>query len=285
MSRTSNDVSILADFKAFSRDFPVSHLVWVQEYQPDNELHYHNCLEIGYVMQGSGREMIGNQLYSFEPNTLSIIPQSCIHDSHINMKSMEEPGSTWKFIFVCPEKLKINYEDFAGYISNDTNLLALFHMMYDELENQPQNYQETFHSLLSCFLVYAKRNAPQNNTASNYDLPFEIAKAIQRIHSSYNENLSIPQLAAECNMSLSSFNRAFKQFFNIPPLTYINNIRLSVAQHMLQNTNLPILTISTSVGFHSLSSFNRLYKKKYDTSPSNTRRQFKQQSAHPDLLS
>ena len=275
MSRKSSDVPILTDYKDFSYGFPAITMSWVHKYQPNKELHYHNCLEIGYVVEGSGEEMIGNQLYSFEKNSLSVIQQGCIHDSHINLKSVEESGSTWKFIFASPEELGISYEDFGGYITKDANMLALFHMMYDELENKSKEYEKTFFSLLSCFLIYAKRMAPQNTSASVLSFPYEIAKAIQKIHSFSSESLSIPQLAAECNMSVSSFTRAFRHYFGISPLTYIHDIRLSAAQHMIQNTDMPIESISAAVGFNTLSSFNRLYKKKYNISPSGMRKNYK----------
>jgi len=41
-------------------------------------------------------------------------------------------------------------------------------------------------------------------------------------------------------MSVSSFTRAFRHYFGISPLTYIHDIRLSAAQHMIQNTDMPI---------------------------------------------
>lgn len=51
------------------------------------------------------------------------------------------------------------------------------------------------------------------------------------------------------------------------PQQYIIHVRLSMAEHLLRTTEKPILDIAGEVGFHSLSSFNRLFLRAYGCSP------------------
>lgn len=261
--------SLFVSYK-LPEDFPARCRSYVQKYQPNNMLHYHDCLEIGLCTEGSGAEMIDDQIYSINRNNLTVIQANCIHDSHIPMR-IDETGSVWKFIFVSPEKLGIPYEDFGGFVSDNSSLIQLFHLMYNELENKPNGYQNVFISLLTVFLIYAKRMAPSKSFMIKHGLPDQITHAIQRIHFSYSEPISIAQLAKDCHMSVSSLNRMFKLYFNVSPLSYINNVRLTAAVHLLQNTNYPIVSIASSVGFETLSSFNRAFKKKYNETPSSMR--------------
>jgi AraC-like DNA-binding protein len=51
------------------------------------------------------------------------------------------------------------------------------------------------------------------------------------------------------------------------PQQYLIHVRLSMAEHLLRTTHKQILAISEEVGFRTLSSFNRLFKKQYGYSP------------------
>lgn len=263
---SSINVPLFADYKTFPKDVPAFCQIYVQKHNPDNLLHYHNCIEIGLCLEGSGTQLIGTQLYPFKENTVSVIQPDCIHDAHIPVK-INEKGSVWKYLFVNPEDVGIPCDDFGGFLTDYDELVPLFHLMYNELEQKPLNYQAAFQALLSCFFIYAQRAAPSSEQVIPHRLPMELAKALQLIHSSYSEPLSVSGIAKQCNLSDSSLNRMFQAHFHISPLTYLHNVRLAAAEHLLQSTNLSVLTVATSVGYNSLSSFNRAFQKKYRMSP------------------
>lgn len=266
MQYSSNDCPLFADYKTLPQDIPASCQVYEQTYQPDNALHYHDCIEIGLCLEGSGTQMIGNQFYYFQQNSVSVIAANCIHDSHIPMK-IDEKGSVWKYIFVNPKKAGISQEDPGSFITDSPQLVSLFSLLYDEIAQKPLYYSTAFEALLSAFLVYARRITPSGPSVSSFDLPAGLATALQIIHSSYSAPFSISRLAKESNVSGSSLNRMFRSYFHTTPLSYVHNVRLAAAEHMLLHTKLPILEIASNVGFASLSAFNRAFRKQYQTSP------------------
>ena len=81
MQYSSNLLPLSLEYKTLPKDFPAICQPYVQEYQPNNELHYHNCLEIGFCVEGNGTEMRGNQIYSFKNNNISVIQSNCIHEN------------------------------------------------------------------------------------------------------------------------------------------------------------------------------------------------------------
>ena len=83
--------------------------------------------------------------------------------------------------------------------------------------------------------------------------------------------LSIEQYAFLCHMSLSSFNRTFKEIFSTTPKKYIMNQKLQRAEQLLIHADLSITQIAFEVGFDSLATFNRNFKKMYEVSPSQIR--------------
>lgn len=266
-------VQIKQQYYAFAPDFPAFHMDYTQMNELKSELHYHNCMEIGLAISGKGTMIINNTVSSFEKGTVTVMCESCIHDSHIVAQSKSEEASVWKFIFVKPEMLGITQTtDFAGFASNDKRLVALFHLMFSELENEKECGKTLFCGLLFSFLQYSKRIAPKKNAVTPASLSTEMAAAIKMIHARYNAQMTLENMAKSCNMSVSSFCRTFKNYFDVAPITYLNNLRLTVAKQLLETTNTPIVEISSFVGYSSLSSFNRLFMKRFSQPPREIRK-------------
>lgn len=86
-------------------------------------------------------------------------------------------------------------------------------------------------------------------------------------------NLTVNDLAKLCNMSLSSFKRAFRNFFNDSPNNYLNTKKINKAQELLQASELNISDIAYETGFNDPLYFTRVFKKRVGLSPSEFRLQ------------
>ncbi len=84
-------------------------------------------------------------------------------------------------------------------------------------------------------------------------------------------NLSISEFATLCGMSISTFQRTFHNVFEQTPAKYILEQRMIKAKKMLRNKNKRISEIAYDCGYQSSSTFNRLFKKSFDLSPSEFR--------------
>jgi AraC-like DNA-binding protein len=80
-------------------------------------------------------------------------------------------------------------------------------------------------------------------------------------------NLKLEEYAELCNMSLSTFKRYFKQYFNVTPATWLKGKRLDLAFHRLMTTESSISEISFECGFEDTSHFIRVFKEKYNEPP------------------
>ena len=100
----------------------------------------------------------------------------------------------------------------------------------------------------------------------------QLLPALNLITQAYDRDLTVEKLAAQCGLSVSHFRRQFRRAMGSSPLEYLNDLRISVAHHLLRTTQLPVLAISEEVGFRSLSSFNRLFKRTYGMSPRQVRK-------------
>jgi len=80
-------------------------------------------------------------------------------------------------------------------------------------------------------------------------------------------NLKIENYAQLCLMSLSTFKKCFKQYYNTTPAVWLKNRKLQFALHPLLTTDLSISQISFECGFEDTSHFIRVFKEKYALTP------------------
>ena len=257
--------------QALDPEFPVLAVHYVQEYRDISYLHYHTCLEIGRCDSGSGVQFIEGEIYPFSANSVSILSRGCIHDSHIVMDDPSEKPSVWRYLFIDAEALGVEDTLSKSFLTFSMNSVRLFDVLYDLCEAEGPNAREEFTTLLRGMMLEMRRQAPTSRPlrpGSNSDV---IIVALHRIAVDYASNLTIGDLARECNMSVSYFRREFTNTVGMSPQQYIIQVRLSMAEHLLRTTTRSIQTISGDVGFRTLSSFNRLFQRKYGCAPRDMR--------------
>lgn len=81
------------------------------------------------------------------------------------------------------------------------------------------------------------------------------------------ENIGIHEIAEQFGMSERNFNRRFKAATNSTPSHYLRNIRINLAQDLLQYSNLNITEIAERAGFNDLSYFAKIFKLRRSVSP------------------
>ena len=103
----------------------------------------------------------------------------------------------------------------------------------------------------------------------------DLQKAVEKIKKEFNKNLKIDELASLVNMSTSTFLRRFKKNFNMPPVQYIREVRLSNVCSLLLETDKSICDITYETGFCDQSYLTREFKKTTGLSPSDYRKKYK----------
>lgn len=95
----------------------------------------------------------------------------------------------------------------------------------------------------------------------------QISRVLKRIESQYSETLSVDQLAAEANMSLSAFHHNFKSVTSTSPLQYLKAYRLHKARMMMAHDGLKASAAAMQVGYESASQFSREFKRYFGLTP------------------
>lgn len=88
-----------------------------------------------------------------------------------------------------------------------------------------------------------------------------------------NEELGIPFVASNLNMSVRQFYRKFNEMSTeVSPNEFIKLCRLDKAADLLKNTNLSILEIISIIGISSRSYFYKEFIKKFGCTPKDFRK-------------
>ena len=85
--------------------------------------------------------------------------------------------------------------------------------------------------------------------------------------------LTIEELAAQNNLSVSSFKREFAKLYNDTPANYIKNRKLEKAAELLVVSDRRITEIAFDCGFNDLANFTKSFGDKYSITPTNYRLQ------------
>lgn len=94
-----------------------------------------------------------------------------------------------------------------------------------------------------------------------------IARALQRIHTSYAQPIDLPHLASEAGMSVPSFHSHFKAVTRTSPMQYLKCTRLHQARLLIVRQGMTAQAASLAVGYASASQFNREFKRLFGRTP------------------
>ncbi|QEG33586.1 HTH-type transcriptional activator RhaS [Bythopirellula goksoeyrii] len=131
--------------------------------------------------------------------------------------------------------------------------------------------------------LYDKQNRPIGVAGIMHDLekagatlaPYQrLSQAIMHISNHFPEKITLDSLAKLVHLSVSQFNRTFKQLFRITPAQYINRVRINAACSHLRSTSDSMETIASRTGFCDASHFVRQFKKTMNVTPKTYREQW-----------
>lgn len=116
-------------------------------------------------------------------------------------------------------------------------------------------------------LLVSDQGARLRQIASAGSQSQQIARAIHWLKSNYSRPLRIDDLAAQVNMSTSTFHHHFRAVTAMSPLQYQKWLRLNEARRLLLAENQDATTAAFQVGYESPSQFSREYSRLFGAPP------------------
>ena len=92
-------------------------------------------------------------------------------------------------------------------------------------------------------------------------------KSVTAEQENFHESIRIEELADVCHISETHLRRIFQESMRMPPVEYINWVRIRAACKELRKTNASVSDIALHCGFTTISTFNRNFRKILGVSP------------------
>jgi AraC family transcriptional regulator len=102
--------------------------------------------------------------------------------------------------------------------------------------------------------------------------PTTLRRAIDRLRSDSDADVSLAALAADAGLSRFHFCRAFKESTGLSPHAWLRQHRLEQAMHMLRDTDEQVVSIASALGYSSQTAFAAAFRKLTGETPSDWRR-------------
>ncbi len=99
-----------------------------------------------------------------------------------------------------------------------------------------------------------------------------IQRVLEYMNLHLGDHISNEDLSANANMSISHLAKVFKKETGVTMTEYIALFRCKKAANLLKKTNLPVQEISSYVGYPDNNYFVKVFKKNYDMTPTEFRK-------------
>ncbi|WP_052444160.1 AraC family transcriptional regulator [Flammeovirga sp. OC4] len=249
--------------------------------------HYHEELELTYVLKSNGIRYIGNSIQQFQAGDLVLIGSSLPH-AWKNVENYRQGASSvyvqWKAeqfnakITGIKEFMKVGKmleKARAGIVFKKSMMTENVGQMLLALHQSTEMprmilFLQILH-ILSELKDYQILSEPIETFISQ-KTDSRVDKIIHHIEDHYNSPIQVIDVAELCCMTKSSFCKFFKKRFNKTFTQYLNEFRIHIICQELQDSNQPVTQIAMDCGYENMSYFHRQFKQVIGMTPAQYRK-------------
>ena len=256
-------------------------------------LHWQDSVEIIYIKQGDGIVQVDFEIFHAQAGDIYLVMPGHLHGMRGILKTrMEYENIIFDMNFLGSDNVDLCSQKYLQPVLNGKILLPVRISTENPLYSQIASYLDSCDRLsalrtngyelgvkgnLMLLFSLLLQNAPEAEASPAIDSDQKhlqkLKTVLARIEQDFDKKLTVQEMADECGYSASHFMRWFKEATGSGFSAYLIEYRLGKAAREIQNTNKTILDIAEQSGFDNLSNFNRLFKKRFEMTPGQFRKQ------------
>ncbi|ACU06177.1 MULTISPECIES: AraC family transcriptional regulator [Pedobacter] len=251
--------------------------------QFDFPLHYHEEYELNLILNAkNAKRIVGNHIHLIDDLELVFVGPNLSHAWFTHeCKSSEIIEVTIQF-----------HKDFLDETILRRNQLSFIRNLFERSKKGIAFSTETIKAIKPRILDLCQKNgfdsvlellsilhdlSISRNMVTLSDAAFinqhssynsrRIEKVFEYLNANYSKQITLADVAKITNMPDVSFSRFIKKRTGKTFIDSLNEIRLGHASRLLIDTTTTISEIAYSCGFNNISNFNRIFKRKKNTTP------------------
>ncbi len=236
--------------------------------------HLHTSNEIYYLMSGTRRYTVENEIYDLVPGDVVIIPSMTLHGTlsvpGTPADSMHERFLQTVYDGELPSELEKCFQTHYYHIEGaDADALRrLINESRKELDSPSDNGELLLYANLVKMMVILSRCGQGTFDTSNLSGRDRIMQsAAYYIKENSERKLKLGEVAKQFFYSREYFSSLFKNSIGMSFVEYLNSVRISKALQLLDETSLKVTEISERCGFDDSNYFATVFKKTVGMTP------------------
>lgn len=222
------------------------------------------------LIRSKARIGMGSNIYNVDNNTIFVV-ESCY--PHALYGDGVEYIDDWIRFEV--EDKDFDFLNSLGIERNvpiklDTDIVSdMIKICVEIFDSDNPEKDETLRYLMNAVFMQIKNcsNPGNRRSYSQYENELEIIR--RQIYEEPSADWKIPAIAKKLNMSVSHFQRLYKQQYGIPCTKDILTSRMEYAKQLLTTTQLSAIEVAEKCGYPDYAHFSKVFKIYSCESPSN----------------
>ncbi len=258
-------------------------------------LHSPDIVLLSFILNGTGKHYLGDEIYDEKPGYLSITHYGQYHDIvtgpggmdimniYLDLKKHPLPSLPPELQPILPEIIpmdpclqhKLNRMT-RLFIKDHMNVARNLFEIDRELHEKKKGYETAIRNYFTLFLIDCCRNAIDNGVLPGTDKPSFENSGVEAVRRHMDANFAKPHtlesLAKFAKLSPEYLCRAFRKYTGKTVFSYLVQRRIQDAMVRLRFTDDKVSSIALECGFNDFSYFNRKFKELSGRTPREYRR-------------
>lgn len=247
----------------------------------------YNYSKLYFPIEGEMEIKVGDKVYIGKPGELFLIPEGVEHSFRLTETNCLK--KYWFHFKMLPNLLQSVYEKRA---------VPLF-IKVDDVEKTVRAFTDIFYlaqhreslsarirlqseilNMIASFFEVAEHEDGVNLRDSERDMA-PLTFIARYMAENLDHTVSVEELATLANLHPNYLIRSFKQQFGVPPVRYLNNLRVKRIAALLCTTSLPFKEIMRQTGFSEPAYFSGFFKRETGYAPRALRAYYRENGALP----
>ena len=238
------------------------------------DYHWHNSIEITYVVKGLKVQCMEDEKIIAPTGTLLLVNSGVIHDIDVKngLEGIVLLIDRDYIDSICP---KCKDHGFSLKTNLDASKEIIDYLFKLVTAHEKNNLLDAHIIVLKIIKILAEKlivdgfYIKEKHDDESYEL---IISIIKYINQHYQQKITLDKLALITNYNKSYLSNIFKKKTGITIFEYLRNVRLEHCLSDLKYKNNTIVEIALNNGFANIQIFNRIFKEIYKITPKQYRK-------------